>query len=205
MSGRIEDRVKALTVLPDIEPPAEAEPRTLAAMARAAEARQAAATPRFLAQAAGWLVAIGAGVWLSVWLLIDRPPELVGAPADAAVAAAATDAVGSALAANAAAISAGSDPSMEPIDEFYSLLVEESMRLEQLLALMPAPRRVMRADTASTIVSLEDRVALIDAALSGAGTQADIPEYRTALMLGRVEVMNALVNVRYAQSRAFVF
>jgi hypothetical protein len=30
MSGRIEDRVKALTVLPDIEPPAEAEPRTLA-------------------------------------------------------------------------------------------------------------------------------------------------------------------------------
>ena len=180
MSGRIEDRLKALGASPAIEPPAELESRTLAAMSRAAATRKAVYSPRVFVRAAGLAVAIGAGVLLSAWLLsenaADPPAELADAGAPA-----------------------------QTIDDFYSLLVEESMRLEELLALMPAPRRVMRADTASTIVGLEDRVALIDAALSQNGAEANEPEYRTALMLDRVEVMNALVNVRYAQSRAFVF
>jgi len=172
--------LKALKALPVIEPPAELESRTLSAMARAAAAPDAVGSPQVIARAAGWVIAIGAGVLLSVWLANDNAPDV---PAELA------DAVAPPQAA----------------DEFYSLLVEESMRLEELLALMPAPRRVMRADTASTIVGLEDRVALIDAALRQTGAEADLPEYRTALMLDRVEVMNALVNVRYAQSRAFVF
>jgi hypothetical protein len=180
MSGRTEDRLKALKALPEFEPPTELESRTLSAMARAAEAPDAVYSPRALARAAGWVVAIGAGVLLSAWLLNENAPDVAGELADA-----------------------GAPP--QAIDEFYSQLVEESMRLEELLALMPAPRRVMRADTASTIVGLEDRVALIDAALSRTGAEANVPEYRTALMLDRVEVMNALVNVRYAQSRAFVF
>jgi hypothetical protein len=180
MSGRIEDRLKALKALPAIEPPAELESRTLSAMGRAAAAPEAVDLPRALARAAGWVIAIGAGVLLTAWILNGNAPDVPAELADA-----------------------GASPA--PIDEFYSLLVEESMRLEELLALMPAPRRVMRADTASTIVGLEDRVALIDAALRRSGAEANVPEYRTVLMLDRVEVMNALVNVRYAQSRAFVF
>jgi hypothetical protein len=180
MSGRIEDRLNALKALPVIEPPAELESQTLSAMARAAAAPDAVDSLQVIARAAGWVVAIGAGVLLSVWLANDNAPDVPAELADAVA-------------------------PPQAVDEFYSLLVEESMRLEELLALMPAPRRVMRADTASTIVGLEDRVALIDAALSQTGAEADVPEYRTALMLDRVEVMNALVNVRYAQSRAFVF
>jgi hypothetical protein len=180
MSGQIEDRLKALGSLPEIDPPVELEAPTLSAMAGAAEAREADYSPRLFARAASWIVAIGAGVLLSVWVLNDNGPGSSIEVAD-------------------------SDATPEPIDEFYSLLVEESMRLEELLALIPEPRRIMRADTASTIVGLEDRVALIDAALNRAGAEANVPEYRTALMLDRVEVMNALVNVRYVQSRAFVF
>jgi len=180
MSGRIEDRLKTLKQLPEIEPPIELEARTMSAMGRAAASLHTVHTPRLFARAASWFAVIATGVLLSVWALNGSDSDVSGTLADSTEAAAS-------------------------IDEFYSLLVEESMRLDQLLALIPEPRRVMRADTASTIVGLEDRVALIDAALRRTGTETKVPEYRTALMLDRVEVMNALVNVRYAQSRAFVF
>lgn len=91
----------------------------------------------------------------------------------------------------------------EESDATYFELVEQTVQLEEMLALMPAPRRAMRAGTASTIVGLEDRIALIDAVLES--PDASEPEYRDALMRDRVEIMNALVNVRYAQSRAFIF
>lgn len=92
-----------------------------------------------------------------------------------------------------------------PVDPAYFDYVEEAARLEQFLVSLPEPRRVMRAGTASTIVGLENRIALIDAELSRAAIERDPPEYRTALMRDRVETMNALVHVRYAQSKAFIF
>lgn len=92
-----------------------------------------------------------------------------------------------------------------PADAAYVDYVEEAARLEQFLVSLPEPRRVMRAGTASTIVGLENRIALIDAELSRAAIERDPPEYRTALMRDRVEAMNALVYVRYAQSKAFIF
>lgn len=107
----------------------------------------------------------------------------------------------------------GSDQAMPPpdtrnvalFDEAYFELVEESARLDELLAVLPEPRRLMRADTASTIVGLEDQVALIDAALGWDDPAVQTADYREALLRDRVEVMNALVNVRYSQSRAFTF
>jgi len=98
---------------------------------------------------------------------------------------------------------APSAPVAEEAEPTYFELVQQTAQLEELLALMPAPRRAMRAGTASTIVGLEDRIALIDVVLES--SDAAEPEYREALMRDRVEIMNALVNVRYAQSRAFVF
>jgi hypothetical protein len=90
-------------------------------------------------------------------------------------------------------------------DDAYYDLAEQSAQLEEVLALLPPPRRVMRVGTASTIVGLEDRIALIDAELHRSDTASAPPEYRAALMRDRVEVMNALVNVRYAQSQAFIY
>jgi hypothetical protein len=83
----------------------------------------------------------------------------------------------------------------------YSALVAESARLEQLLAELPAPRPLMAGSTASTIVGLEDRIALVDEQLSYAAAEQDASPYRQALWGERVELMNALVYVRFAQAQ----
>jgi hypothetical protein len=70
---------------------------------------------------------------------------------------------------------------------------------------LPAQRNVMRAGTAGTIATLEDRIARIDAELTLAAAAGAKNEYRTALWRDRVDVMNALVQVRYVNSQAFVF
>lgn len=87
--------------------------------------------------------------------------------------------------------------------EFYRLL-DDASYLEQLLATMPQ-RQLMRVSTAGTIVGLEDRLALIDGALRRAEADGVPVGYRTALLRDRVDVMNALVTVRYVQSNAFHF
>jgi hypothetical protein len=53
--------------------------------------------------------------------------------------------------------------------------------------------------TAGAIVGLEDRIAFVDAQLSYAAAQDLAPPYREALWGERVELMNALVFVRFAQ------
>ena len=84
----------------------------------------------------------------------------------------------------------------------YAPLIVESARLERLLAEMPAPRLVV-GSTAGTIVGLEDRIAYVDAQLSYAAARDPAPPYRRALWDERVELMNALVYVRFAQMQGF--
>jgi hypothetical protein len=82
----------------------------------------------------------------------------------------------------------------------YAGLVAESAQLEQLLADLPRQRRLMTADTAATLAALEDRITWLDEQLTlAAGRDVD-PRQRQALWSERVEVMNALVQVRYAQA-----
>lgn len=83
----------------------------------------------------------------------------------------------------------------------YTVLVAESARLERVLAELPASRRLMIGSTASTIAGLEDRIAVVDAQLSYAAAQGAAPPYRQALWGERVELMNALVYVRFAQAQ----
>jgi hypothetical protein len=85
----------------------------------------------------------------------------------------------------------------------YAPLVAESARLEQLLAELPAPRPLMVGATAGTVVGLEDRIALIDAQLSYAAARDLAPPYREALWGERVELMSALVYVRFAQTQGY--
>jgi len=95
------------------------------------------------------------------------------------------------------------EPTSMPWDETsYAPLVVESARLEQLLAEMPA-RLVVAGSTAGTIVGLEDRIAYVDAQLSYAAARDLAPKYRKALWGERVELMNALVYVRFAQTQGF--
>lgn len=83
----------------------------------------------------------------------------------------------------------------------YTALVAESARLERVLAELPASRPLMVGSTASAIAGLEDRIAVVDAQLSYAAAQDVAPPYRQALWGERVELMNALVYVRFAQAQ----
>jgi hypothetical protein len=88
-----------------------------------------------------------------------------------------------------------------PAPQSVAALMEESRRLELLLATMPAEPRVVRARTVLTADNLEDRIAWVDLALdardaSGVDATAAVPLWRQ-----RVDLLNSLVAVRYAQAR----
>jgi hypothetical protein len=181
MRFRTEDMLKSeLAALPELTPPPEIEARVLEAMRAAAEARP---------------------------MRHSRRPALLGA----ALAAAAAFAAALFLfqprtgpAERPAQLAVDSTPVQIPLDN-YVALVEQSAELERALFALPAPRAVMRAGTASTIASLEDRIAQIDQELTFATAAGVEGQGRAALWRDRVEVMNALVQVRYANSRAFVY
>jgi hypothetical protein len=97
---------------------------------------------------------------------------------------------------------ASSAPSATAVPVSYAPLAEESARLEQVLAALPARRVLMTGATATTIAGLEDRIAFVDEQLSyGAADKLPVPQ-RVALWSDRVELMNALVNVRLAQAQS---
>jgi hypothetical protein len=83
----------------------------------------------------------------------------------------------------------------------YVSLVEQSGRLDRLLAELPPQRPLMTGATASTIAGLEDRIAFLDEQLAfSAAGKLPVPQ-RAALWSDRVELMNALVSVRYAEAQ----
>ena len=75
----------------------------------------------------------------------------------------------------------------------------ENARLEALLATLPE-RQVMRGRTAFTVAELEDRLALLDDRLSRVTLEPNAPERAERLWQQRVDVMNSLVQVRYADA-----
>jgi hypothetical protein len=80
-------------------------------------------------------------------------------------------------------------------------LVRESERLERVLSQISYQRPLMKGSTAGTIVGLEDRILLIDEQLSYGSARGLPPPQRDALWGERVDLLNALVYVRLAQSQ----
>ena len=83
----------------------------------------------------------------------------------------------------------------------YPALVQESARLDRALRRLPRQRPMMSAETATTIAGLEDRIALIDEQITYSNARGVPQPQRVALWGERVDLMNALVHVRYAQSQ----
>ena len=83
-------------------------------------------------------------------------------------------------------------------------LMTESRELESNLRDLPAKPRVMRAGTAATIASLEDRIAAIDYQLSDPESQLS-PEDEEIFWRERVRLMKLLVGMRYAQAQRTAF
>jgi hypothetical protein len=194
MSQSVEARLSGLKNLPDLEPPAGLEAATLAAMAAVGEERH-----RFpLGQAAVWVALTVAGLLLGALAF-----DIGGSGEQQSESISSADGSNGLAGGGSGPADATAPPDAVDEDDFLALL-ELSNYLEQVLAALPQ-REVMRVSTAGTIAGLEQQIAQIDEALWTTGSETIAPEYRVTLMRDRVETMNALLNVRYSQSRAFSY
>lgn len=180
--GRVREQLREL---PELAPPPGVWER-IEARTRAGARTRGAVLWRGSAGAGIAAGVAAAALWFAGWQPESSEPESLPA---ATVAAPATQ--------------AGSQrPVLPPV---YASLVQESERLERLLAALPAQRSLMSASTASTIAGLEDRIAWLDEQLTVAAARGAEPQQRQALWSERVDMMNALVHLRYAQSQPFGF
>ncbi len=87
----------------------------------------------------------------------------------------------------------------------YTSLTSESARLERLLNEIPYRPRLVNAGTATMISGLQDRIGQVDQVLMYSSVDGLQPEQTMALWQERVDLMNALVRVRYAEAQRFGF
>ncbi|HET9446667.1 MAG TPA: hypothetical protein VFO35_10435 [Steroidobacteraceae bacterium] len=78
-------------------------------------------------------------------------------------------------------------------------LVAQSRRLEDLLQQLPERPRIERVSTAAMIDTIEDRIQWLDFQLSDAPDSGLNEEQTQRLWRERVELMDSLVKVRYAE------
>lgn len=81
-------------------------------------------------------------------------------------------------------------------------LVAQSQRLEGLLQQLPERPRIERVSTAAMIDTIEDRIQWLDFQLSDAPDSGLNEEQTRRLWRERVELMDSLVKVRYAEGGA---
>lgn len=84
-------------------------------------------------------------------------------------------------------------------------LVAQSQRLEGLLRRLPERPSVERVSTAATIDTIEQRIQWLDFQLSTAPDQDLSEEQSRRLWRERVDLMDSLVKVRYAESSGLWF
>ena len=87
----------------------------------------------------------------------------------------------------------------------YTSLASESARLERMLNEIPYRPRLVNAGTATMISGLQDRIGQVDQVLMYSSVNGLQPEQTVALWQERVDLMNALLQVRYADSQRFGF
>ena len=83
----------------------------------------------------------------------------------------------------------------------YASLVAESARLDRALSSIAYRPRVVRGSTVGTITAFEDEIAVVDDRLMYAKQLNLTAQQRWTLMQYRVDLMNALLVMRYVQAR----
>lgn len=165
-----------MQALPPFEPPAIAWDR----IRQTIPERSTSLPPRRIGLAA----AAAAGITLTVIALVARHGDQRSAAAPPIVVA--NDEVG---------------PDIPHVDE----LVAQSQHLEQLLQNLPERPRVERVSTAATIDTIEQRIQWLDFQLSNA-PDSDLSDAQSRqLWRERVELMDSLVKVRYAEAGSLWF
>ena len=175
---------RALQALPELEPPPGVWEH-VDRQVRASRARRSRTAWRWPLRGAIAASVAVAAVWFA-GRLADAPVEGIGGPST---------------------IVADDTQPVIPLlgTPAYASLVAESARLERALDDIPYRPRVVRASTAATIDGLEDRIAWIDEQLMFARVLGLSAADRQALYGQRVELMNALVQIRYAEAQRFGF
>lgn len=84
-------------------------------------------------------------------------------------------------------------------------LVAQSQQLEQILQTLPERPRIERVSTAATIDTIEQRIAWLDFQISSAPVGDLSEEQSRRLWRERVELMDSLVKVRYAEAGSLWF
>ena len=84
--------------------------------------------------------------------------------------------------------------------EEIEALVARSQRLEQTLSAMPRRPSVKRASTSDTIMGLQQGIAMVDYQINY-GSNVMTPKQSQRLWQQRVDLMNSLVSVRYAETQ----
>jgi hypothetical protein len=90
---------------------------------------------------------------------------------------------------------------MSHLDE----LVAQSQQLEQILRTLPQRPQIERVSTAATIDTIDQRIAWLDFQLSSAPDGDLSVEQSRRLWRARVELMDSLVKVRYAEAGSLWF
>jgi hypothetical protein len=201
---RLRSARHALRGLPDIAPPDGVWERIAAAEL---ETRPRSTPWRKYAAGAG----IAAAVAVLAIFVIGSPPRPAGGPAPRP-AIPAGDGLTTDTGGEPPSTVVGTDTPFDPdgllvlgriVPASYPALVEESERLDRVLRRLPRQRPMMSAETATTIAGLEDRIALIDEQITYSNARGVPQPQRVALWGERVDLMNALVHVRYAQAQDY--
>jgi hypothetical protein len=184
---RLEQVQRELRGLPELAPPNEAWQRIAAALERpASRPRRTWSRVAAIAVGAAVLVAFAAA------MIADRADE-PSQPLSLVHVESAPNLDSPANVEASRALPVGMDA--------HSTLVAESARLERVLAQIGFQPEVMSAGTAGTIAGLEDTLAALDEQLTFAAAGGLEPHERETLWRERVNVMRALVQVRYAQAQ----
>ena len=177
---RLRAAQKALQELPELQPPPEVWTKILTEVQR--DDRIGSKLLRHWSLSS----AIAAGVAVLVFILISTDPEIpVQIEPGPAVAVLEGD---------------GGELDADPAEELgYALLATESAQLERELNSIEYQPSLTSADTATIAAVLEDRIGYVDAQLTyAAANRIDLRQTET-LWRERVDLMNTLVDVRYAQ------
>ena len=180
---RLRDVQVGLRNLPDFAPPLDLWERIEAAARQPQPAAERPPLP--------WLatVAAAAGVALVALLLANRPNEL---PAGTTVENRVGPRPQTALA-------------QDLVTPRLASLRDESRRLERVVAGFGDAPALANAATAGSIADVQDRILLIDDRLSRASLDGLSVAQREALWRERVQLMNSLAALRYAQAQRFAF
>jgi hypothetical protein len=150
-----------------------------------------AALAQFQAPADGWQAALAARQARAARLHRRLPIAVAAAVLAATVGLAAW------LQSTQRALLAGA--AVQPVAAVAAEARAESERLERILARLEE-RRSLRGSTAFTVAELEDRLAFLDDRLSLMALEPHAPERSERLWRERVEILNSLVQVRYADA-----